>query len=195
MAMLRLFIAADISDAQRAATIELIDDLRKGIQFTKAHPTWVRPEGLHLTLKFLGNMDENHVAAIRKSVAGRLAGSAAFDCALGGLGVFPNARQPRVLWVGVRRGKRELAALAQKVETALAPLGFEPERRAFHAHLTLARIKALRGAEAMMDVVHGHREAEPGGVARVRHVTLYRSELQPEGAKYTALHHWALEEK
>lgn len=194
MPNLRLFVAADISEAQRTAVLELIESLRKGIQFTNAHPKWVRPEGLHLTLRFLGKVDSQRVEKIVHMVESGLVGSQSFEFDLKRLGVFPDARKPRVLWVGVKKGKRELTDLAGKVDRALVTLGFEAERRPFHPHLTLARIKSMRGAEAMMEVVHSHREAQPG-TGRVDHLTLYQSDLSPGGAKYTVLHRWDLREE
>ena len=197
MDVLRLFIAVDISDAQRAAVGELLRDLQKGAQFTKAHPAWVGPDAMHLTLHFLGGVDSARVPALVSGVETALAGAGgaggvgAFDFALRGLGVFPHPHAPKVLWVGVKEGREALCDLAQRIESALVPWGYEPERRAFHPHLTLARIKSMSGAGALMDVIHGHRAAAPG-VGRVDHVTLYRSELKPTGAVYTALHVWPL---
>ena len=192
MPVLRLFIATDISDEQRDATLALMENLRKGIQFTRAHPKWVGPESLHVTLKFLGGVEEERVDGIIQAVECKLLDRAPFEFSLKGLGVFPTEREPKVLWLGVDQGKRDLMELAQRLESALYPIGFAPELRAFHPHLTLARVKALSGAEAMMDVVNSHRRSAPDGSSRVDHVVLYRSELRPEGAVYTALHRWRL---
>jgi 2'-5' RNA ligase len=191
MAPLRLFIAADTSSEQKAAALELMEALRKGISFTKARPAWVKPEGLHLTLKFLGNVEAERVDEIVRAVEPAVLGVPVLRFELKGLGVFPSPHRPQVLWVGVGAGSKEMCGLAATVEQVLVRLGFAPEQRPFHPHLTLARMKSLSGAEAMMDVVHSHRRADLGA-ADLRHLTLYQSRLAPTGATYQALHHWPL---
>jgi 2'-5' RNA ligase len=192
MPTLRLFIATEISDAQRKATLELMANLQKGIQFTRSHPKWVEPESLHLTLKFLGGVEQERVDAIVQAVEVKLLDRAPFKMSLRGLGTFPDERAPKVLWLGVDQGKRDLMELAQRIESALYPIGFTPDLRAFHPHLTLARIKSLSGIEAMMSVIESHRRAEPGGEARVESVSLYKSDLLSEGPAHTVLHRWPL---
>ncbi|HUT24909.1 MAG TPA: RNA 2',3'-cyclic phosphodiesterase [Sumerlaeia bacterium] len=192
MPPLRLFIAADLSSEQRSAAAQLIENLRKGVQFTKAYPKWVKPEGMHLTLKFLGNVDSERVGEIVSAVDKAIAGAASFPFDLRGLGAFPSERQPKVLWVGAKKGAEDLGILASGIERALRPLGFPPEQRPFHAHLTLARIKSLRDVEAMMQVVRSHGKHSALGEAEVDRVTLYKSDLSPQGATYTALHRWPL---
>ena len=187
----RMFIAADISDAQRTAAADLVARLKKGIQFTKARPSWSRVEGMHLTLKFMGDVDSTRVGEIGEAVAPAAVGVAPFAVSVGGLGVFPNARQPRVLWIGVKEGAKVLCDLQARIDRALRPLGFDPENRAFHPHLTLARIKALSGVEALMDVVQSHKDSGLG-TAQIDRLTLYRSQLAPEGSTYTVLHEWLL---
>ena len=191
---LRLFIAADVSDDQRAATIELMENLQKGIAFTTSHPRWVQHDGLHLTLKFLGNVAEKRLKKLIPTVEKKLVGIPAFEFGLKGLGTFPDERKPKVLWLGVGKGKNRMIELAKEVDYALHTIGFERERRPFHPHLTLARIRAMRGVEAMMDVVHSHKRAETVRAVLDR-VTLYKSDITPQGALYTALHHWSLKKE
>jgi 2'-5' RNA ligase len=194
MTPLRLFIAADMSAEQQAAAEGLIEALKKGIAFTSAHPAWVRPEGLHLTLKFLGNVESARVKEICQAVQNRIVNARSFEFSMKGLGVFPNEHRPQVLWIGARRGETEMKALQAAVEAALEPLGFARESRPFHPHLTLARIKSMRGAQAMMDVVQSHRQADLGA-AETKHLTLYQSHLNPDGARYEVLHRWPLMER
>jgi RNA 2',3'-cyclic 3'-phosphodiesterase len=191
MPSLRLFIATDLSADQRAACAQLIENLRKGVQFTKAYPKWVEPNAMHLTLKFLGDVDSARVPQIAQALDPVASTIKAFTMGFKGLGVFPSERQPRILWVGVQAGHREVLQLQFGVERALNALGFPPEDRPFHPHLTLARIKSTRGAEALMDVVHSHRDSDLGQ-ATVDHMTLYQSTLLPEGPVYKALHTWSL---
>ena len=129
--------------------------------------------------------------SIIRSVEKAVAGSSSFDITLKGLGTFPHERQPKVLWLGVGRGKEALVRLQKEVDRALGKVGFQRDRRAFHPHLTLARIRSMRGVEAMMDVVHSHRAAE-AGTSVVDHLTLYQSLLSPAGAAYEVVHRWNL---
>jgi 2'-5' RNA ligase len=108
-----------------------------------------------------------------------------------GLGFFPNVRAPKVIWCGARQGKSELFALAKLMEEAVAPLGFVPDKQPFSPHLTLARIPAMRGVEAMASVVKSHQEASLGE-AQVESITFYKSTLTPDGPIYEALHQWPL---
>ena len=186
---MRLFIAADLTLDAKAALGKLIENLQKGIQFTKAFPTWSKPEAIHLTLKFLGNVDEKRVPEIAAAVGAYIEGIAPFSVRIQGLGVFPNEHEPHVLWVGMKQGEKNLVQLQKNVEEALVPLGFERENRPFHPHLTLARIKSTRGVEPMMDIVHSHREREVG-IVPIDHITLYQSILRSEGPMYKALERW-----
>ena len=191
MAKKRLFLAADISVAQREAVGLLAENLAKGVRFTRAHPKWVDVAGMHLTLKFLGDVEETRLKAICDAVGPAVAGIAPVQFDLAKLGVFPSQRAPKVLWIGVDHGRKQLKELAGAVETALARIGFQREQRGFFPHLTLARINAVRGASEMMDVVESHRWVELPETT-LENVTLYESDLRPEGARYTVLHRWPL---
>lgn len=134
----RVFIAAHLPEPQRA-TLELaIADLRKhGLSKVR----WVRPEGIHLTLKFLGNISETQVEAVTWAMTATAKESFPFRLALGQLGVFPNARRARVLWCGVEGDMSVLTELQQRTETALESLGHPRENRLFSPHLTLGRVR------------------------------------------------------
>jgi 2'-5' RNA ligase len=140
---------------------------------------WTTREQRHLTLQFLGNhADIDAVGAVLDALA-----IGPGVVALGGVGAFPSLRRARVLWVGVATGAQFLAQLAAAVGVLLAPLGHEPETRAFHPHLTLARFKApvdLRGA------VEAHADRSVGRPFPVEEVVLYESNVRNTGAQYTA---------
>jgi len=189
---IRCFLAVEISDEVREAVGRLTEDLRKGIQFTKAHPSWVKIENQHFTIVFLGNQSPEQVEQIKAVLADLPGEIAPFRVEVGGLGVFPNERSPRVLWVGVRQGAESFGGLYEKVVARLRPIGFEPETRAYHPHLTLARIKSFRGTTEMMDVVRSHCE-ESCGEFTASGLTLFRSHLHPTGAVYTPLAKWVFE--
>lgn len=191
MPPIRSFIAFDISGAQRAAAAELQQNLQKGIQFTKSYVRWVAPEAMHLTLKFLGDLEQAQVEEVARLAEAALAGTPRFSFRLKGLGVFPNLREPKVLWCGVGAGAREMSAIQKRIEDALDGMGFKPERQPFRPHLTLGRIPALRGVEAMLSVVKSHQEADLGE-APLSAVTLYQSTLTPDGPIYTPQRQWEL---
>jgi RNA 2',3'-cyclic 3'-phosphodiesterase len=143
-------------------------------------------DNLHLTLKFLGDTDPDLVPEIGSLLAQKAAAHRGQPCVitLTGLGVFPNAQRPNVLWAGIH-GAEMLVALAEELETALEPLGFARERRPFVPHLTLARVKA-KPPESFHDVLNRHAKTQFGTVA-VTEVALMRSELEREGSRYTVL--------
>lgn len=150
---------------------------------------WVKPEGIHLTLKFLGDTPVGKLDAIRAAL-GEVA-SRASPCAftVGGLGCFPNARRPRVLWVGVQPMGEELISLQREVERAMEPLGFPPEGRDFTPHLTLGRVRdRIPPADlARLGTLVSSTDVGTLGEVRAHGFALIQSILKPSGAEYTPL--------
>jgi RNA 2',3'-cyclic 3'-phosphodiesterase len=187
---MRLFVGIDIPDEIRARFSAYMQKLEKSVPGTK----WVRPESLHVTLKFIGN--SNKVEEIKRALAAL--GGSRFEIAFRGAGFF-TPRSPRVFWIGVDGGS-ELSALANAAEQALIPLGIEKETREYSPHLTLAREGSGRPSGARDDrnkpkmhelksVVEAHaalREVNFGTML-AKEFVLYKSETQPEGAAYTKL--------
>ena len=148
---------------------------------------WVRPQGIHLTLKFLGEIPPSRADAVAAAMEVACAAHAPFTLQVGGLGCFPNARRPRVVWVGVQEPSGALAALQRDVERAMASLGLPPEGRRFSPHLTLGRVKG--GSREALEVL-GETVTRAGvrvGNMAVDAVHLMRSDLLPGGVVYTAL--------
>lgn len=148
--------------------------------------SWVATDNLHITLKFLGRVDQPRLELVEASLARAVAGLAPFELAIEGLGAFPSPSRARVIWAGVSGGVEPLAKLADKVERELAALGFPPEDRGFSAHVTLARIREPRRDPNVV------RALEEGaslafGTMRVDRIALMRSELSPRGVRYTEL--------
>lgn len=147
---------------------------------------WVPPQNLHLTLQFLGSVAERRIAEVQEAGARAVAGIAPFEARLGGIGAFPNARRPRVIWVGVEKAE-PLLQLHAALEQALAPLGFAPEERGFQPHVTLGRVRdgarpaELARFEELAAAVHYT------GVLPVRSLDLMHSDLGPGGARYTRI--------
>ncbi len=187
MERLRAFIAVELPPAGREAIEGVTRDLRAragdGVR-------WVRLEGVHLTLKFLGDIDAGSVPAISQALARCALPAAPFDLYLEGVGAFPNARRPRVVWVGLGGALEPLMALQQSIEGELEALGYARERRAFTPHLTLGRVRdriSPPQGRAFSEALGGV-SVQPDIKLPVREVSLMQSDLQPSGAVYTRLH-------
>lgn len=177
---LRCFIAIDIAVPVRAALREVIEQFAR----RKSDVRWVRGDGLHVTLKFLGWIDACRLQQIEAALAQVLRGRPALRLRVRGLGTFPSLRRPRVLWVGLEGDG--VGELAECVEQAMNQLGFEPEKRGFTPHITLGRVNGMRGWSHVEDTLKTHL-TEDFGESAVEAVTLYRSTLRPDGAIYTPL--------
>jgi 2'-5' RNA ligase len=187
---IRSFLAVELTPELRAKIADLLGRLQKGAQFTGAHPVWVKPENVHLTLKFLGQTDDAQRLAVTAAMRAAARRHGPHVVRIKGLGVFPSERAPRVLWVAVKRCD-PLLALQRDVEAAVEPLGWPPEGRAFSPHLTLARIKSQRRSQALMSVVESHSRWEIGDWP-IREVVLFQSMLHPSGSIYTLLERFPL---
>ena len=155
---------------------------------------WVQPEGIHLTLKFLGEVPSSRLPEIVRALESALRGAQAPILSLGSTGAFPNARRPRVLWVGVEETGTALGKLVGAVEEAMAGLGWEREGRAFQPHLTLGRVRetAPPGAAGGPGPAFVAARLPPNEALRHGRVALMQSHLGPGGARYQALHRWDL---
>ena len=170
----------DLDTPVRQAVNDLQDELRR----INADVRWVRPEGLHVTLKFLGSVDPGRLERVHTALVADLHDQPALHVSVNGIGAFPNWRRPRVVWVGLHG--EGLVALAASIDGALAPLGFEPEQRAFTPHLTLARVNSPRGWPRLEEACKAHLD-DDFGASDISAVTLYRSTLQRGGAVYAPL--------
>ncbi|RME81264.1 MAG: RNA 2',3'-cyclic phosphodiesterase [Caldilineae bacterium] len=189
----RLFIAINLPADLLAGLQTLQQRLMR--QLADAPLRWVRPEGIHLTLKFLGETDAGRVQEIVKALEKDVAASRPFELPVGGLGCFPNIRNPNVLWVGVADEEQRLRKLAAEVDRTLVGLGWPPERRPFSGHLTLARVRKQAGRKErriLGEQISALSGAEKLGVLPVYSVHLMRSQLHRDGAIYTALAEVAL---
>jgi 2'-5' RNA ligase len=187
--MIRTFVAVELDPNIRKALGQTQDQARRELSrvTSEARLQWVRPESIHLTLKFLGDIEETRVGAICQALGHAAGQSSSFSVDVRGLGVFPDHRAPRVLWVGLHPPD-SLTRLAEQVEAALAPLGFPAENKPFRPHLTLARIKD-RSREIGKALAEGGLLAHEGllGTLALHAVSLMRSELHPSGSLYTRL--------
>lgn len=177
---MRLFVALDIPEETRRAIRELISRLQPIARGAK----WVRPEGVHITLKFIGWTEDDNLAQIKEHLS-RVPQRAPIPVAFRNFGFFPNERRPRVCFVGIEAGA-ELARLAADIESQLAPLKIPKEERDFTPHLTLARFKTNEGV-AQMQKVLASLPAQDFGAMHATEFHLYQSVLKSNGAIYTKL--------
>jgi 2'-5' RNA ligase len=181
----RIFVAVPLSDGARERLGALSDGLREALGASGGKLSYVRPGSIHLTLKFLGDVEAERVPEITSAVEAAAGRFRAFSFELGGVGFFGSSRRPRVIWVGVQEPGGTLVQLASAVDRACANLGFEPESRPFRAHLTLARVKKPPRGD-LNELLAPLRERTLGSEA-AEEVVLFQSELQATGARYTAL--------
>lgn len=178
---MRVFVAVEIEDEikERIAALQRALGRVDGVK-------WVEPKNLHLTLKFLGEIEPGLASRLANSLAGPAAEMPAFRIRLGGTGVFPDARRPRIVWVGLKEGFDELFALAQKVEAAAQELGFAAETRPFKAHLTMGRVRRPAAGKELLPALEG-AEAADFGEQKVSGVSIIESNLTPSGPIYTVI--------
>jgi 2'-5' RNA ligase len=183
MARLRTFIAIDLGKSIRDRCLALQDTLVRG----GAELKWVEEENIHLTLLFLGEVEDRELPALCKAVADCCAERDAFPLSVESVGCFPNPRRPRIVWVGVGAGSEEVRALHDALEPPLLELGcYRREDRPYTPHITLGRIKGDRAPDALAASLA--RQAKwRGGETTVREVCVFSSELTPQGPIYTVL--------
>jgi 2'-5' RNA ligase len=177
---IRCFVAVLLPERVRAGLAAVCAELRgqtRGL-------SWVRADNLHLTLRFLGEVEPAMLPHVQEAVTDAASAVAPFTVSLDGLGGFPPGRAPRVLWAGVSTGGEEMMALHTGLETALAARGIPRESRPFHPHVTLARARDPRGAGGLASVLGA---GPPFGEAPVAALHLMRSELDPRGARYSVV--------
>jgi len=182
----RLFVAVDVGvDVQRAAA-RMIEGLKRRTEQGAPHArvTWVKPEQLHLTVQFIGQVDPALGEQIRTAFARPLE-SPAFDLTIEGTGTFPPKRAPRVIWAGIGQGIENLRTVEQEMRARLDSLVHTTEERDYHPHLTLGRVKNPAGLRPVA-LLEG-LESTVFGVVRVAAVTLFESRLSSSGPTYTAL--------
>ena len=179
---MRAFIAIDLPDSVRA----VLDERQRAFRALCPDARWSRPEGIHLTLKFLGEISAAQVEKVTGALA-NLPGFDPFEIQVKGFGFFPDARRPRVFWAGLE-APPALAELAARVEAAMEPLGFAREERPYTPHLTLARFKIPRAQPALQKLLGQEAaaadESLPIGRFEASEFFLFESKLSPQGAVY-----------
>jgi RNA 2',3'-cyclic 3'-phosphodiesterase len=182
---LRLFIACEVPDEVKDAISNVIDQLRDR---SGNDVRFIRPEGVHVTLKFLGEVPTKKLPAVKLAIQEAVVGHQPFELELSNIGTFGGREGLRIMWVGVAGDVLRLEALVRSVNAALAVVGFEPERRPFRPHLTLGRVRDEIGTRrrAEIEVAVGKTEV-PQVAWRTNQVSLMRSRLTAQGVFYDVL--------
>ena len=193
MESIRAFIAVELPGEVAPFLARLQDDLKKREQ---APVKWVHPQSIHLTLKFLGNIDAGKVDAIAAAISEAAKGIGPLQLRLGAPGAFPNVRAPRVICVGLEGNTEGLSALHRNIERTLVPLGFPPEKRRFSPHLTLGRVRdqTAPNERRLLGEAVSSLKVETSPAFEAMAVSLMRSTLTREGALYDRLASAALED-
>lgn len=182
---LRLFVACELPDEVRVSIGEIIDQLRER---SGNAVRWVRPEGVHITLKFLGEVPQRQLPAVKMALHEAVTRHQPFNLEFSNIGMFGGREGLRIMWVGIAGDVLRLEALVRDVNTALAVVGFQPEKRPFRPHLTLGRVRdeISTRQRAEIEVAVGRQEVPPSSW-RTSQVSLMRSRLLPTGARYDVM--------
>ena len=178
----RLFIAINLPESERNAIHESTAALRAAAGFV----TWVAPECIHLTMKFLGEQREDQVPAIRSALTGVARRYHPLRLGVGGVGAFPHLRSPRIFWMGVAADPK-LELLHHDLEVACEALGHDVDARAFRPHVTLGRVKRDASSDAMRTIAELARGVRYAGTVDVRSIDIMQSELSSAGPRYSVL--------
>ncbi len=179
----RVFCAVELPAEVRARLRDHVRQLRANVPDVAA--SWTRVENIHLTLKFFGDVEQKRLPNISVAASHAAEQFSPFMIDVGGTGVFPKPSRAQVLWIGVDDPSGQLSGLQKQLENQFAAVGFEKEGRAFKPHLTIARIRRPEGARQLAEA-HMQIEFQPQQIG-INEIVVFRSELSPQGSKYTAL--------
>ena len=179
--VMRIFIAVELPASIKAE----VWAFQEALVHTSASIRWTRPESLHLTLKFLGEIEEARLSEIMNVVQRVAASHRQMTLCLTGIGVFPHLRNPRIFWVGLGGDIEKYASLAEEIDLSLSEWGFPREERSYNPHLTIGRFKSPLGASELMS--QARHQPLPFLSFRVTEVTVMRSVLNPRAAVYSPI--------
>jgi len=179
----RVFCAIDLPHDIREMVMAHIMRLRQAVP--EAQASWSRPDNIHLTLKFLGEIHQSRIESLSRAAAYAATGNGSFPIRVQGSGVFPTRGEPHVLWIGIEDPQGRLGELYGRLEVECAKAGFKKEARPFHPHLTVARLRKPQHARAVASA-HKAMELEPAKIV-VAELLVIRSELSSEGSRYTVI--------
>ena len=179
---IRTFISVELPQEIHDTLKQLQDVLKVPMPDVR----WTKSSNIHLTLKFLGDVEVSRIDTISVALADIARQFSSFTMNLAGIGAFPNSRKPRIVWVGIEKGANELVSMAKQIEDAMKKLGFPREKRSFRPHLTVGRIRHLEHPTIMTKALE---KSAVGGLGdfTVQQVSLIKSQLDPAGSIYTTL--------
>ncbi len=180
---MRCFIAISLPEELKAK----ISGIQEKLKAAGADVSWTRPEGMHLTLKFFGEIEDKRIPKIEKALDAVVDGIPTFTLSVSGMGTFPDMRRPRVIWIGLKEDGGNLLRLQKGVEEELKKTGFPSEDRRFTPHITLGRIRSNKNTDKLLRLIEEEKVEELGSFD-VSGVHLIKSELKPAGAEYTELY-------
>jgi RNA 2',3'-cyclic 3'-phosphodiesterase len=186
--MIRSFLAFELPPEIKDQVRRISEDLKK----SKLDVRWVKPDNIHLTVVFLGDVHEGDISAISREVEQVCFGFHPFDFSLKGLGLFPDRRRPRILWAGYEGDVERVSSLRDVLHERLVPVEIKEEKRQFKPHLTLGRFRNPGGVDAKLDEILAKHEDLSSPTFQVSDLILFKSELKPQGPEYTKLGSWAL---
>ncbi len=181
MASIRCFIGIALDETARVRVRHYQDTLIA----SGADVKWVEPHNLHISLKFIGAVSSETLPKITASLEGVAQKHHPFEISLAGSGAFPSLRAPRVIWIGISRGKNDLTKLFVNIESALAPEGIAQEARAFSPHLTLGRVRSPKNGTSLREALE--EEFCGDGAWKVKEFILFKSLLSSRGPRYEIL--------
>jgi len=183
---MRLFVAVEIGEAlaSGAATLSAELERRATVAARRAKVTWIPADRMHLTIRFIGEVDDGKASMVRTVLEEPL-GVAPFNLTLCGAGTFPTSGTPRVVWIGVTDGREQMLRVEREITARLTPLGIPAEDRAYSPHLTLARVRDPAGLKSMR-LLDGLTERTIG-TTHIETITLFHSKLSPKGPTYTPI--------
>lgn len=187
---MRLFIAIEISEEIR----EALAQIQSHLKYAGADVKWVEPHNIHLTLKFLGEVNEEKAEEIKSILDGIAKETRPFELSIKDVGAFPTIEYPRVIWAGLDKGADESKMLAEKIDEGLSKTGFQKEARPFASHLTIGRVRSSTNKEALKEKMNSlltptTRPTNQDSPSQpISSVILFKSTLTPKGSIYTKLH-------
>ena len=185
---IRSFLAFRLPADIKSKVAQVSGELRR----SSINAKWVKVDNIHLTIVFLGDITQEGVISIRKDIGDVCAQYQAFDISLKGIGVFPDSRRPRVVWLGLNGDLDRLSGFRDELQGRLEPFGVKSETRSFKPHITLGRFrKQVRINTEQESIFSGYHELH-GPAGQLNELTMFRSDLKPSGAVYSVIDSWPL---
>ena len=179
--LLRTFIAIELN----TTLTQSIADIQQQFKKANADVKWIEPPNAHITLKFLGDTSLEKISGIQKMIQAVASRISPFTIEFQEIGAFPQLEHPRIIWIGLKEHQNIIKDIAQQLENELASLGFPKERRDFSSHITIGRVRSLRGKAELMERIQ--EVTVPHLTQEINCLTLFQSTLTPQGAIYKIL--------